>query len=200
MDLFVAERTGDTSWGTPRNLGYPINTSGDESSLIVSPDGRTALFSSDKFGGQGQIDLYSFALPEPVRPKPVEYKEEITELAPTLEVGESITLRNVFFRTGKYDLLDISIVELDKVVEMMKSHPAMRIELGGHTDNVGSDQLNQKLSENRAKTVYDYLVAHGVEASRLTYKGYGSSQPVADNRTPEGRRQNRRTVFTIVEK
>ena len=200
MDLFVAERIDDSTWGKPRNLGYPINTSGDESTLIVSPDGSTALFSSDKFGGQGQIDLYAFELPESLRPKPVEYKEEITEVAPTLEVGEIITLRNVFFRTGKYDLIDISIVELDKVVEMMKGHPSMRIELGGHTDNVGSDQLNQRLSEQRAKTVYDYLVAHGVEAARLSYKGYGSSQPVADNSTADGRRQNRRTVFTIVEK
>lgn len=198
MDLFVATRVDDSTWGNPVNLGYPINTSGDESSLIISPDGRTAIFSSDKYGDGNQLDLYYFALPEPVRPEPVEYKEEITEVAPTLEVGESITLKNVFFRTGKYDLLDISIVELDKVVEMMKSHTNIHIELGGHTDNVGSDALNQKLSEQRAKAVYDYLVKHGVEASRLSYKGYGSTQPVADNSTPEGRRQNRRTVFTIV--
>lgn len=200
MDLFVSTRVNDSTWGTPVNLGYPINTSGDESSLIVSPDGRTALFSSDKFGGQGLLDLYSFALPEPVRAEPVEYKEEITDVAPTLAVGESITLKNVFFRTGKYDLLEISIVELDKVVEMMQGHPNIHIELGGHTDNVGSDALNQKLSEQRAKAVYDYLVSHGVPAARLTYKGYGSTQPVADNSTADGRRQNRRTVFTIVEK
>lgn len=200
MDLFVCRRTGDTSWSEPQNLGYPINTRGDESSLIVSPDGRTAIFSSDKFGGVGKLDLYSFALPEPVRPEPVVYKEEITEVAPELEVGESITLKNVFFQTGKYTLLDISIVELDKVVEMMERHPTMRIELGGHTDNVGSEASNQKLSEQRAKAVYDYLVQHGVEAQRLSYKGYGQSQPVADNSTPEGRRQNRRTVFTIVAK
>ena len=200
MDLFVSTRVNDSTWGEPVNLGYPINTSGDESSIIVSPDGRTAIFSSDKFGGQGQLDLYSFALPEPVRAEPVVYKEEITDVAPTLAVGESITLKNVFFRTGKYDLLDISIVELDKVVEMMKGHPNIHIELGGHTDNVGRAEFNQKLSEQRAKAVYDYLVSHGVEASRLTYKGYGSTQPVGDNNTPEGRRQNRRTVFTIVDK
>jgi outer membrane protein OmpA-like peptidoglycan-associated protein len=148
----------------------------------------------------GGLDLYSFALPETVRPEPVEYKEEITEVAPELKVGESITLKNVFFQTGKYTLLDISIVELDKVVEMMQRHPSMRIELGGHTDNVGSEASNQKLSEQRAKAVYDYLVQHGVPAERLTYKGYGQSQPVADNSTPEGRRQNRRTVFTIIAK
>ena len=200
MDLFVCRRTGDTTWSEPQNLGYPINTRGDESSLIVSPDGSTAIFSSDKFGGQGQLDLYSFALPETVRPEPVVYKEEITEVAPELKVGESITLKNVFFQTGKYALLDISIVELDKVVEMMQKHPTLRIELGGHTDNTGNEAANQKLSEQRAKAVYDYLVNHGVQADRLSYKGYGQSQPVADNSTPEGRRQNRRTVFTIIEK
>ena len=200
LDLFMCRRTDDTSWSEPQNLGYPINTQGDESSLIVSPDGSTAFFSSDKFGGQGGLDLYSFALPEQVRPEPVEYKEEITEVAPELEVGESITLKNVFFQTGKYTLLDVSIVELDKVVEMMQKHPNMRIELGGHTDNVGRPEANQKLSEQRAKAVYDYLVKKGISADRLTYKGYGQTEPVADNTTPEGRRQNRRTVFTILEK
>ena len=218
MDLFVCRRTGDTTWSEPQNLGYPINTRGDESSLIVSPDGRTAIFSSAVVptdlspetlkataelsapAPSGGLDLYSFSLPETVRPEPVVYKEEITEVAPELKVGESITLKNVFFQTGKYTLLDISIVELDKVVEMMQRHPSMRIELGGHTDNVGSEASNQKLSEQRAKAVYDYLVQHGVPAERLTYKGYGQSQPVADNSTPEGRRQNRRTVFTIIAK
>jgi len=200
MDLFMCRRTGDSTWSEPQNLGYPINTRGDESSLIVSPDGSTAIFSSDKFGGQGGLDLYSFALPVEARAKPVEYREEITEVAPELEVGESITLKNVFFQTGKYTLLEVSIVELDKVVEMMQRHPSMRIELGGHTDNVGRAEANQTLSEQRAKAVYDYLVKKGVAAGRLSYKGYGQSQPVADNDTPEGRRQNRRTVFTILEK
>ena len=200
LDLYMCRRTGDTAWSEPQNLGYPINTRGDESSLIVSPDGRTAIFSSDNYGGQGQLDLYTFALPEQVQSEPVVYKEEITELAPELKVGESITLKNVFFQTGKYTLLEISIVELDKVVEMMQKHPTLHIELGGHTDNTGNEAANQKLSEQRAKAVYDYLVGHGVSADRLSYKGYGQSQPVADNSTPEGRRQNRRTVFTILEK
>ena len=200
LDLYMCRRTGDTDWSEPQILGYPINTRGDESSLIVSPDGRTAIFSSDNYGGQGQLDLYTFALPEQVQSEPVVYKEEITELAPELKVGESITLKNVFFQTGKYTLLEISIVELDKVVEMMQKHPTLHIELGGHTDNTGNEAANQKLSEQRAKAVYDYLVGHGVSADRLSYKGYGQSQPVADNSTPEGRRQNRRTVFTILEK
>ena len=210
MDLFVCRKINDTTWSEPENLGFPINTSGDESSLIVSPDGSTAIFArpghlnanpSDSLSaGEGGLDLYSFALPEPIRPEPIVYKEQITEVAPQLEVGETITLNNVFFQTGKYTLLDISIVELDKVVEMMQSHPTMRIELGGHTDNVGNPASNQTLSEQRAKAVYDYLVNHGIEASRLSYKGYGQTQPVSDNSTPEGRRQNRRTVFTIIAK
>lgn len=200
LDLFVCTRTGENSWGEPQNLGYPINTGGDESSLIVSPDGQTAIFSSDKFGGQGGLDLYSFALPEAVRPEPIEYKEEITEVVPELEVGESVTLENVFFQTGKSTLLEVSIVELDKVVEMMQKNPTIRIQLGGHTDNVGNEAANLKLSEQRAKAVYDYLIRQGVSAERMSYKGYGQTQPVADNDTPEGRRKNRRTEFTIVEK
>lgn len=200
LDLFVCTRNDGGGWSTPENLGYPINTLGDESSLIVSPDGTTAIFSSDKFGGQGGLDLYSFALPEAVRPQPVEYKEEITEVVPTLEVGQVVTLNNVFFQTGKYALLEVSIVELDKVVEMMKANPTMRIELGGHTDNVGNAAANQKLSEQRAKSVYDYLVKQGIASDRLSFKGYGDTQPVADNDTPEGRQQNRRTVFTILGK
>lgn len=200
MDLYFCRLSDQGTWGEPQNLGYPINTSGDESSLIVSPDGRTAIFSSDKFGGQGGLDLYTFELPVEAQPQAVEYHEEITEVAPTLEVGKEVPLPNVFFETGKYRLLELSIVELDKVVEMMRQNPSIHIELGGHTDNVGTEASNQTLSEQRAKAVYDYLVSHGVEQSRLSYKGYGSSRPVASNDTDEGRRENRRTVFTVTKK
>jgi len=117
-----------------------------------------------------------------------------------IEVGSSITLRNVFFETAKWDLKEESTVELDKLVMLMGENPKMRVLLEGHTDDVGSDAANQKLSENRAKSVYDYLVKNGVDAARLQYKGYGESKPIADNTTEEGRAQNRRTVFTVVEK
>ena len=115
-----------------------------------------------------------------------------------IEVGSSITLRNVFFETAKWDLKEESTIELDKLVKLMTGNPSMKVCLEGHTDNVGSDASNQKLSENRAKAVYDYLVNHGVEASRLQYKGYGESKPIADNETEEGRALNRRTVFTVM--
>lgn len=198
-DLFYSRRIDDTTWSTPVNLGYPINSDKDESNLIVSADGRTALFSSDKLQGYGRQDLYQFDLPVEARAQEVVYQEALAEEA-QLQVGASITLQNVFFQTGKYSLYESSLVELDHVVELLNKYPAMRIELGGHTDNVGSAEANQRLSEQRAKAVYDYLVGRGIAAERLAFKGYGESQPVADNSTEEGRAQNRRTVFTILSK
>jgi len=82
----------------------------------------------------------------------------------------------------------------------MTDTPSLRIEISGHTDNVGSASYNQKLSESRAKAVVDYLLKKGVDASRLEYKGYGFEQPVASNKTEEGRQQNRRTEFKILGK
>ena len=83
---------------------------------------------------------------------------------------------------------------------MMNDFPSLKIELSGHTDNVGSASYNQKLSESRAKSVVDYLIGKGIATTRLVYKGYGFSQPVADNKTEEGRQQNRRTEFKVLEK
>jgi outer membrane protein OmpA-like peptidoglycan-associated protein len=77
---------------------------------------------------------------------------------------------------------------------------AVKIEISGHTDNVGTDQANQVLSENRAKAVYQYLIANGIDAGRLSYKGYGETQPIATNDMDEGRGKNRRTEFKIIAK
>lgn len=198
-DLFVSRLQADGSWSEPVNLGYPINTAGHETGLAVSPDGSTAYFASDQPGGIGRNDLYAFALPVELQPEPVVYVDEIAETS-KLEVGESVTLQNVFFSTGKYTLVESSLAELDKVVQLLQSNPTLKIELGGHTDNVGNDGDNLKLSEQRAKTVYEYLVSRGIAPQRLSYKGYGETQPVAPNDTEEGRAANRRTVFTIIEK
>lgn len=198
-DLFVSRRIDDTSWSAPCNLGYPINTESDESNLIVSADGHTAIFSSDKLQGFGRQDLYQFDLPVESRAQEVLYQEQLVD-EEQLQIGASITLQNVFFQSGKYALYESSLVELDRVVDLLTSNPAMRIELAGHTDNVGSSEANQLLSEQRAKAVYDYLVSRGIPADRLEYKGYGETRPIADNDTQEGRAQNRRTVFTILSK
>jgi outer membrane protein OmpA-like peptidoglycan-associated protein len=84
------------------------------------------------------------------------------------------------------------------VVELLEKNPTLSIELGGHTDNVGKPEANQKLSEQRAKAVMVYLTNKGIEPSRLSYKGYGESQPVAPNDTEEGRATNRRTEIKIL--
>ena len=104
----------------------------------------------------------------------------------------------MFFDVNKYELKNESQVELDKVVELLQQNPTIAIEIEGHTDNVGNDADNQKLSEARAKSVIKYFVSKGIDAKRLSAKGFGESQPVATNDTEEGRAQNRRTTMKIV--
>jgi flagellar motor protein MotB len=117
-----------------------------------------------------------------------------------IEVGAKMILKNIFFEFGKSTLKPESFIQLDNVVLLMKTTPGLRIEISGHTDNVGSAKANQKLSEDRAKAVVDYLISRGVDLVRLEFKGYGFTQPVASNSTPDGRAQNRRVEFKIVGK
>jgi outer membrane protein OmpA-like peptidoglycan-associated protein len=111
--------------------------------------------------------------------------------------AEPVILRNVFFAVGNAQLQSASFPELQRLVQLLQTNPKMRIQINGHTDDVGADADNQKLSEQRAKAVYDYLVQNGVTATRLLYKGYGETKPIASNATPEGRQQNRRTEFIM---
>lgn len=109
-----------------------------------------------------------------------------------------IILKNVNFETSKSILLVTSYPELDKLVARLKLNSKMKIEISGHTDNSGNEPSNQKLSETRAKTVMDYLISKGIDKSRLSYKGFGSKTPIADNKTDEGKQKNRRVEFTIL--
>lgn len=117
-----------------------------------------------------------------------------------IEVGKSVVLKNVFFDTDKYDLKSKSKIELDKLVSFLEKNTTITIELGGHTDNVGSAKSNQILSNNRAKAVYNYLLEKGIAKERLATKGYGDVKPIADNNTEAGRAENRRTEFKILSK
>jgi len=117
-----------------------------------------------------------------------------------IKVGGSVVLRNIFFNTASYDLLPASRVELEKLIEFLKLNASLVIEISGHTDNIGSQEMNQKLSESRAEEVYNYLKFKGIDESRMTYKGYGFSVPISSNDTPEGRSLNRRTEFRIIKK
>ncbi len=115
-------------------------------------------------------------------------------------VGEKVVLRNIFFETDKYVLLPDSKAELEKLVSFLQKNTGLHIEIGGHTDNEGSDTYNMTLSLNRAKSVYDYLVSNGIGADKLSYKGYGETIPIQSNDTPEGRANNRRTEFKVISK
>lgn len=112
--------------------------------------------------------------------------------------GTRIKLRNVHFVTNSTYLNAVSRTDLDNLVEFLKINPQISIVLQGHTDNVGDDESNMRLSRQRAKVVNRYLVKNGIQAKRISYKGYGETRPIASNNTKEGRRLNRRTEFIIV--
>ena len=117
-----------------------------------------------------------------------------------LEVGAKVVLKNIFFETAKANLKDESFQQLNTVVEFMKDNPTLKLEISGHTDNVGGMAYNMKLSENRAKAVVNYMLSQGIDPSRLTFKGYGPKQPVSPNTTTAGKALNRRVEFKITGK
>ena len=117
-----------------------------------------------------------------------------------IETGKVCDLRDIYYETNSYTLTQASKVIIALFVEFLKDNPTVKVEIQGHTDNIGNDDANQKLSEQRAKAVYDHVLSKGIPADRIRYKGYGESQPIADNNTAIGRAKNRRTVFLIYEK
>ncbi len=299
FDLFYSRKQPDGTWGNPVNLGYPINTEADESTLVISLDGKTAYYASDRVQSENNttqkdkkatgMDLYSFELYPEARPQPVTYvrgnisdaatseplisRVEIVDMstgeihaavnsdadgsflitlptgknyafnvsrpayifhsehfalkesketndpyqlaielravpevitasaeipAAALEKYKPTILRNVFFDTGSAELRPESFTELNKLKTFLDDNPTIRIQLNGHTDNVGSDTDNLTLSDNRAKSVFTYLVENGIDKTRMTYKGYGEASPIDSNETDSGRQANRRTEFMII--
>ncbi len=116
-----------------------------------------------------------------------------------IEQGSEAVLKNIFFELNSYQLKNESFAELDKMIKFINLNK-LRIEIQGHTDSLGSESYNQKLSENRAKSVYEYLIKGGIDKKRLDFKGYGFSKPLSDNKTKEGMAMNRRTAFKIISK
>jgi len=273
-DLFLSRKGPDGKWQKPENLGYPINSSGEENGLTLTADGAYAFFSSNQLKGAGGFDIYTFEMPEKLRPNVVTYVKGLIKDANSkqpldadvqiidlktnrlifqnvnalnqgqflatlnvgknyglnisrpgylfysenfsllnqktgkpfiievslqeIEAGKKSILRNIFFDTNQFVLKPESKSELEKLIVFLTINPKVTIEISGFTDNVGDAKSNQLLSENRAKTVYQYLINNKINASRLTFKGYGALQPIAPNTTEEGRSRNRRTEFKIV--
>ncbi len=116
-----------------------------------------------------------------------------------VKVGDKISLNNIFFDNGRYYLLPESYIELNKLVQYLLKNPTVEIQINGHSDSGGLKYKNQKMSELRAREVFEYLIKKGVQ-NKMYFKGYGSSQPVASNDTDEGKAKNRRVEFQIIKK
>ncbi|MDH3708339.1 MAG: OmpA family protein [Cyclobacteriaceae bacterium] len=128
-----------------------------------------------------------------------EYKEISQDLfLVPVEAGATITLNNIFFDFDRSTLKDDSYPELTRLIEFMNNNSGVEVEIAGHTDSIGSEPYNQRLSERRAKAVYDHLVKNGIAPERVVSRGFGESKPVADNINKEGRSQNRRVEFKIL--
>ncbi len=115
-----------------------------------------------------------------------------------IEVGMSVDIEHIYFEFGSSRLLPESFRSLRAIIAFLNEYPNVRIEIGGHTDNVGSQEVNQRLSEERAKAVKDYIISEGIPVHRVESQGYSFNKPKASNRTAEGRAQNRRVDFTII--
>ncbi|MBP8250671.1 MAG: OmpA family protein, partial [Chitinophagales bacterium] len=119
------------------------------------------------------------------------------ELIP-IKAGTIIQLDNIFFEANKSDLKPESSASLDELVDFLKSNPNIYVEIGGHTNGLPNDAFCQKLSNDRAKNVVDYLTVKGIAPDHLTWKGYGKTQPIADNATAAGRKKNQRVELKII--
>jgi outer membrane protein OmpA-like peptidoglycan-associated protein/Tol biopolymer transport system component len=272
-DLFYSRKGPKAAWSVPENLGYPLNTIYDEGTLFIAADAKTAYYASDRSDSKGGMDIYSFELPENIRPnrtlwvkgqvfdkkttKGLPSSVELIDLGTkqvmsevqtdergnyliTLPVGKdyafnvnrkgylfysdnfflsdhavdsiyekniplqpieanaSIVLKNVFFDVNKFDLKPESEAELDILVKLLNENPTLKIQIGGHTDNVGKPADNLALSNSRAKAVVSYLVSKNISSQRLLAKGFGETQPIDDNKTEEGRAKNRRTEMKVI--
>jgi OmpA-OmpF porin, OOP family len=275
LDLFKVSREKG-GWGTPLNLGYPLNTHRDESSIFISPDNKTGYYSGGQSAGSGkaEVALLQFEVPDiwkgktistfaqgkvfdAVSKKPLKATVQVYDLDSTGVISQQVSsdastgeytivlnqkqryalfvtapghvlesrhiaatsttaplaldfylqpvnkgakavLSNIFFDTGKSELRSESRTELDKLFQFLKANPKIKVEIAGHTDNVGQAAANQKLSEARAKAVVAYLVSKGAPATLFQAKGYGQTQPAAPNTTETNRQLNRRIELRIL--
>ena len=175
-----------------RHLLTRLQTDEDGNYLVTLPVGSTYAFNVNRKGYLFYSDNFSLADPG----SDSAYVKDIP-LQP-IEAGAEIVLKNIFFDTKDFNLKPSSTGELDKLVLLLNDNPKVKIQITGHTDNVGQAKDNLILSDNRAKAVVGYLVSKGIDPKRLSYKGFGANKPIADNSTENGKALNRRTELSVI--
>jgi len=173
-------------------LSSKVQTDEQGNYFITLPVGKDYVFNVNRKGYLFYSDNFLLS-----QRSPDSTYEKNIPLQP-IEVNASIVLKNIFFETNKFELDPKSQAELDKIVQLLNDNPTLKIEISGHTDNVGKPSDNLSLSNNRAKSVVGYLVGKGIASSRLVAKGYGETKPVAGNTTEEGKAKNRRTELKVI--
>jgi outer membrane protein OmpA-like peptidoglycan-associated protein len=175
-----------------RKTWMRVQTDEQANYFITLPAGNDYTLTVNRKGYLFYSELFQLStqLPDSI------YRKDIS-LQP-IRLNASLTFSNIQFASNSFSLPEAGKIELDKLINLMNENPSIRVEIGGHTDNTGLAENNRLLSENRAKSIVNYLIENKIAATRLRWKGYGSSQPITDNKTEAGRALNRRTSFTII--
>ena len=202
FDLFMSQRDENGEWQDAVNLGYPLNTSGDEINLVVLDDATKAYMSALRNGGFGGYDIYEFDLDEKFRPQSIKVEKPSVEeyYADALEKQESVVLRNIYFKFDSAELGDDSEDGINEIYNFLRSNPDKNILIEGHTDDIGSEEYNLQLSNKRAESVKSALIDKGISADRIKTKGCGASQPLSTNNfDDELKTLNRRVSMSLID-
>lgn len=186
------------------NIIYETLSDGKEIGVAVSSpetgEYTIVLPAGERYGFLAEAEQYLSVSQNLDLTKIEEYKELDQDLLLTpIKKGATIPLNNIFFQPSRAKIMAESYPELNRVLKILKGNPTLKIEISGHTNNSCTESFCLKLSKERAKAVFDFLVAKGIPVNRMKYVGYGSKKPIASNSTPEGKRRNRRVEFTILE-
>jgi OmpA-OmpF porin, OOP family len=198
VDVLVTDMSNNPSSGD--KLTFRSVASGKEYTVTSGADGIAKLLLPK--GGSYEIVLQGFdsGIDYNVLEIP-EFDGLVTQqIQIAYELPKTYTLENIYFETASSKLTRESFPALEMLASLLNSKKSMSIEISGHTDNIGEDAYNRKLSEDRANAVKSYLVSKGVQPARLKSVGHGASMPVADNATEAGRQENRRISLQILEK
>ena len=224
FDIFISTWLPDGNWSFPENIGYPVSTSDDDLFYVPRRNGESGYFSTIIDTLSGNRNIYSVRLghqediqigarkqeeeeiPDSVKEKyltSIGEQQQETESQEHMPPDQYYILNSIMFEFDKYDLNEEAQKEADRILEVLLKYPDIQIELTGHTDAVGANEYNIRLSKNRASAVADYLIEHGISSGKITTKGIGEGEPVAINEyedgtdSPEGRRLNRHVSFRL---